>query len=45
MYKQTSKSREGEFSLGFNARGQAIKDDEEGDLRQLEVKLAGFGDQ
>ena len=43
---QTSISREGEFSLGFNARGQAIKDDEESDLRQLEeVKLAGLGDQ
>ena len=43
---QTSISREEEFSLGFNARGQAIKDDEESDLRQLEeVKLAGLGDQ
>ena len=45
MYKQTSKFREGEFSLGFNARGQAIKDDEERDLRPLEVKLAELGDQ
>lgn len=46
MYKQTSKSWEGEFSPGFNARGQAISDDEERDLRQLEkVKLAGLGHQ